>query len=210
MGAYLLYYHYNIHSLQSIRITIHPNMIFPQEPIATEKQYEARLARKRQLEAERRSRIFDPKVRTMGIDVQSLNQQVYERQQSARNEQLEQLTNGQLIMESDRKARLEQSVLAAQRLQECKELEEFRKLAQRRELRREYDLYDPQGLAKSQPPRLSDADSNVHVSSLQKFFGEDLEKDERLRTQQTQMKTWVMEQLFEKAEIKNKELEYLR
>jgi hypothetical protein len=185
-------------------------MIFPQEPISTEREYEARIARKRQLEAERRSRIFNPKLRTLGVDIQGLGKQVFERQQSAKRERQESLAYGQWVLELDQKARLEQSLTAEQCRQECKELDSFRLSAQRRELRRDFDLYDPRGLAKTRPTRSSDNDPNVPVSSLQKFSGEDLEKEHRLRTQQNQMNVWVMEQLFGKAENRSKELEYQR
>jgi hypothetical protein len=50
-------------------------------------------------------------------------------------------------------------------------LNEFRGMHQNPDSRREFDLYDPDGLKKDKPARVSDDDPRCGVSSLQKFEG---------------------------------------
>lgn len=49
-----------------------------------------------------------------------------------------------------------------------KEIESFRRVHQRAEDRRDYDLYDPEALKKSPPPRLDDDDPSLGAASAQK------------------------------------------
>lgn len=49
-----------------------------------------------------------------------------------------------------------------------KEIESFRRVHQRAEDRRDYDLYDPEALKKSLPPRLDDDDPSLGAASAQK------------------------------------------
>ena len=48
---------------------------------------------------------------------------------------------------------------------------EFRYLHQQPSQRREWDLYDPEGLKKDKPARVSDDDPRCTISGLQKFDG---------------------------------------
>lgn len=56
------------------------------------------------------------------------------------------------------------------------EINEFRKVFQRPEDRREFDLYDPDGMKKSLPIRLNDDDPRMGPSSIQKFEGNYINK----------------------------------
>ena len=51
---------------------------------------------------------------------------------------------------------------------------EFRDVHQQPQGRREWDLYDPDGLKKDKPARVSDDDARCGISGLQKLDGEDL------------------------------------
>ena len=65
-------------------------------------------------------------------------------------------------------------------------LNEFRKLYQTPDTRKEWDLYDPDGKKKDKPARVSDDDPRCGISSLQKFLGEDLNEKGRKKLQQEQ------------------------
>ena len=67
-----------------------------------------------------------------------------------------------------------------------KSLNEFRKIYQTPETRKEWDLYDPDSKRKDKPARVSDNDPRCGISSLQKFLGEDLNGEERKKLQQEQ------------------------
>ncbi|NXX85066.1 RIBC2 protein, partial [Urocolius indicus] len=71
---------------------------------------------------------------------------------------------------------------------------EFQKNFQQPETRREFDLSDPQALKKDRPARLSDDDPRCTVSGLQKFMGEDLNYDQRMKFQKEQSREWYLQQ----------------
>lgn len=75
---------------------------------------------------------------------------------------------------------------------------EFRKNFQKPETRREFDLSDPQALKKDRPARLSDSDPRCTVSGLQKFMGEDLNYDQRMKLQKEQLREWSLQQQRER------------
>ncbi|NXN32167.1 RIBC2 protein, partial [Nycticryphes semicollaris] len=75
-----------------------------------------------------------------------------------------------------------------------KAITEFQKNFQKPETRREFDLSDPQALKKDKPARLSDDDPRCTVSGLQKFMGEDLNYDQRMKFQKEQLREWSLQQ----------------
>ncbi|NXO67382.1 RIBC2 protein, partial [Phainopepla nitens] len=75
-----------------------------------------------------------------------------------------------------------------------KALTEFHKNFQRPETRREFDLNDPQALKKDRPARVSDDDPRCTLSSMQKFVGEDLNHDQRIKFQKEQLREWSLQQ----------------
>ena len=80
----------------------------------------------------------------------------------------------------------------------------YREQMQQRHMRKEWDLNDPLAMRKDRPARIADDDTFVGPSSMQKFSGEDLEYGNRVRKQQQQQATWVVEQMAEKqAQIDN-------
>lgn len=65
-------------------------------------------------------------------------------------------------------------------------VQEFREQEQPPHTRREWDLYNPEGLRLDQPARVSDYDPRCGPASLQRFAGEDLALPTRRRLQQEQ------------------------
>ncbi|XP_048512054.1 RIB43A-like with coiled-coils protein 2 isoform X2 [Athalia rosae] len=90
-----------------------------------------------------------------------------------------------------------------------KEINTFRTIYQRPEDRRDFDLYDPDILKKSMPPRLRDDDPRLGLASAQKFEGEDVNSEERSRILKEQMQSWLEQQSHERrmAEKEHKEAE---
>ncbi|NXK92495.1 RIBC2 protein, partial [Formicarius rufipectus] len=74
-----------------------------------------------------------------------------------------------------------------------KALREFQK-NQTPETRREFDLNDPEALKKDRPARVSDTDPRCTVSSMQKFAGEDLNYEQRMKFQREQLREWSLQQ----------------
>ncbi|NWU71558.1 RIBC2 protein, partial [Pterocles burchelli] len=75
-----------------------------------------------------------------------------------------------------------------------KAISEFQKNFQKPETRREFDLSDPQALKKDRPARLSDNDPRCTISGLQKFMGEDLNYNQRMKFQKEQLREWSLQQ----------------
>ncbi|GBG84851.1 hypothetical protein CBR_g39227 [Chara braunii] len=63
--------------------------------------------------------------------------------------------------------------------------------------RREFDIYDPDLLKKSLPPRIDDSAKNNPPSSLKMLAGEDLQYEERIKCQQQQQERWLTDHLEE-------------
>ena len=77
---------------------------------------------------------------------------------------------------------------------------EFRMLHQQPSSRREWDLYDPDGLKKDRPARVSDDDPRCGISSIQMFDGEDLNNKARNKFQNEQMREWAQQQMRERRQ----------
>lgn len=156
------------------------------------------LERRRLREEERRDRILNAKVRTMGIDTAALEEQmrdkeVYNTVEKLRDEHFDE----QRLQQAKLAQSLEQEKLD-RRKQKLVEVDEYRKHYQTYDSRREFDLNDPNALKKDAPARVSDDDVRCGVSSLQKFHGEDLTMKDRVNAQRGQMNQWISEQLAEK------------
>ncbi|KAK2187533.1 hypothetical protein NP493_162g02005 [Ridgeia piscesae] len=160
----------------------------------------AAIERRRNQEAQRKSRIFNAKVRTIGIDKQGLEQQVHDRKQM---ELMEKKRDEAFHADAVRNDQIA-SLLERRQAHDTRELDnavnEFRDLHQQPQGRREWDLYDPDGLKKDKPARVSDDDPRCGISSMQKLDGEDLNGKARRKFQQEQNREWFEEQAREKAQ----------
>ncbi|NXH22091.1 RIBC2 protein, partial [Bucco capensis] len=159
-----------------------------------ELQEAAALERRRQRELQRQSRIFNARVRTIGIDKDALDAQVKERKiqeaaEKARNEELdnEMNQNDKIMCMLEERHRNDIRNIN-------KTISEFQKNFQKPETRREFDLSDPQALKKDRPARLADNDPHCTVSGLQKFMGEDLNYKQRTKFQKEQLREWSLQQ----------------
>lgn len=72
----------------------------------------------------------------------------------------------------------------------AQELNDYRRLYQKPENAREWDLNDPNRWKQLTPARISDDDSHLGLSSCQIFAGEDLQVLTRKRVQQERLKKY--------------------
>jgi len=160
----------------------------------------AAIERRKKRELERQSRIFNARVRTVGVDLNALESQVAERKWMEEQERRRSQAFAADMVRNDKVCML----LKKRQENDIRELNKsinvFRQKFQNPESRREFDIYDPDGLKKDKPARVSDDDPRCGVSSLQKFLGEDLNEKARRKLQQEQLREWTKQQTREKAQ----------
>ncbi|RMC02782.1 hypothetical protein DUI87_19973 [Hirundo rustica rustica] len=154
----------------------------------------AALERRRRRELLRRDRIFNPRIRTIGVDKDALDAQVKERkmQEAAEKAQHERFAHD--MKKNDKLMCLLEERQKNEIKDINKALSEFQKNFQKPETRREFDLNDPQALKKDRPARVSDDDPRCTISGMQKFMGEDLNYDQRMKFQKEQLREWSLQQ----------------
>ncbi|XP_077066745.1 RIB43A-like with coiled-coils protein 2 [Siphateles boraxobius] len=141
------------------------------------------LDRKRNRELQRRGRIFNDKVRTIGLDYDALDHQVKERREKDQREANELEVYADDLLCSDRVACvLDQRQKKDERLLN-EAIVQFREQFQQTSSRREFDLNDPELLKKQEGVRI-----------LPGLTGEDLTQKDRLRKQQEQLRAWTLQQ----------------
>ncbi|XP_067387058.1 RIB43A-like with coiled-coils protein 2 isoform X3 [Emydura macquarii macquarii] len=153
----------------------------------------AELERRRQRELHRQSRIFNARVRTIGVDKDALDTQINDKKIQEANEKARHETIAAEMEQNDKII----CMLEERQKQDIRNLNkavtEFQQNFQKPETRREFDLSDPQALKKDAPARLSDNDPRCTVSGLQKFLGEDLNHDQRVKFQKEQSREWSLQ-----------------
>ncbi|NXR99658.1 RIBC2 protein, partial [Oxylabes madagascariensis] len=149
---------------------------------------------RRRRELLRRDRIFNPRIRTIGIDKDALDAQVKERkmQEAAEKAQHERFAHD--MKKNDKLMCLLEERQKNEIKDMNKALNEFQKNFQKPETRREFDLNDPQALKKDRPARVSDDDPRCTISGMQKFMGEDLNYEQRMKFQKEQLREWFLQQ----------------
>jgi len=103
----------------------------------------ASIERRRIREQQRQSRIFNARVRTIGVDVKSLEEQVNERKWMEEQERRRHEAFAQDMVRNDKVALLLQNRQGNDIKELDKGVNEFRLKNQRPEDRREFDIYDP-------------------------------------------------------------------
>ncbi|CAG9762832.1 unnamed protein product [Ceutorhynchus assimilis] len=160
----------------------------------------AYIERRRIQEEERKKRILNPRARLIGVDKNALESQIEEKK---RLEEEKRRTD-QIFEEHLRKADELAVALEHKQKEEQKKFQQkintFRKNYQKPEDRREFDLNDPDGKKKELPCRMNDDDPRLGPSSAQKFEGEDLVSERRLKVQKEQTKSWLEQQFMEKQQ----------
>ncbi|KAM9113587.1 RIB43A-like with coiled-coils protein 1 [Pangshura tecta] len=160
----------------------------------------AALEARREREKQRLSRIFNARQRTMGVDVEALRSQVEERKLREETEKRRDGTYDAERVLCDKVAQMleEEECQRVRRLHQA--MQEFREREQPPPTRREWDLYNPEGLRQDQPARVSDYDPRCGPASLQRFAGEDLALPTRCRLQQEQQCRSLEEQRAERLQ----------
>ncbi|CAG9854195.1 unnamed protein product [Phyllotreta striolata] len=158
----------------------------------------AALEARRRRDEERRKRIFNPRVRIMGVDIDGLDRQVEERKQKeAEDKRLAELFYDQM-KKSDDYAMFMHDKERQERLCYNQSINEYRKSYQRFEDRREFDLNDPGYIRNQVPCRGEVDDPKLGVSAAQKFEGEDLVSDQRRKIQKEEVQSWLGQQMKER------------
>ena len=152
----------------------------------------------RQRAIDRAPHILDPRTRRIGLDIDTLNQQVEEKKvlaarEKARNDAFDHMTLQQQDLVLAAQARHDEQVR-----QMNVERDQFRQNYQRPEQAREYDIWRKDYLKVQEPIRTGDYDPRLGISSGQVFQGEDLKRNERLAAQAAQRTEWYNEQMREK------------
>ncbi|KAK5643102.1 hypothetical protein RI129_006947 [Pyrocoelia pectoralis] len=158
----------------------------------------AAIERRRAIEEERKKRIFDPKQRLIGADIQALERQIEEKKKlDAEQKKIDQIFDEQRI-KSDKIALAMGQKEYEERKKLAREINDFRSNFQKYEDRREFDLNDPKAIKRGLPTRVHDADPRLGISSFQKFEGEDMASDERKKIQRDQTQSWLQQQMEER------------
>jgi len=167
------------------------------EALAKEEQ---RIAAKRAINEQRKQRILNPRIRTIGIDVSALDQQVIEKQNKLEMLKEEARMEKLVALETER-------VLAA-----SAEEEKMMRKFQMDEMKKSWNEEIHQRRVNSSFPETRLEPENCGMAAAQKFAGEDENKYARSLQQKEQMRKWIQEQMNEKANInakdKNDNLEY--
>ncbi|CAH8468172.1 unnamed protein product [Schistosoma guineensis] len=170
-------------------------------PIDTKEATAIELRRRR--EKERQARIFDSRIRQIGIDDEALKHQVEEKKLRDLDEKQRDLAYAADAARNDKIACLFEKRQHDDERELAKNLNEFRSVHQQPESRREFDLYDPNALKLDRPARVSDDDPRCGVASLQKFDGEDLNLKARMKYQREQLQNWFDRQIEERNRAEN-------
>ncbi|XP_078076211.1 RIB43A-like with coiled-coils protein 2 [Mustelus asterias] len=152
------------------------------------------IAGRRDLELQRQNRVFNARLRTIGIDKQALDGQINDRKIQEETKAKKDLAYANDLIRHDKTMCLldERHKCDVKNLN--KAIAEFHLCYQKSDTRREFDLNDPQALKKDVPARISDTDPRCTISTMQKFSGEDLQHQERIKRQQEQIREWSLAQ----------------
>lgn len=156
------------------------------------------VARRREMEMERRHRIFDAKRRTIGVDKEALDAQVAEHERQREEQRKLDTMSDRSMAALDRHLKIQEATKKQMLHSLEKDCREFSKQHLSKDKADTFDLNDPHALRKSMPMRTGDSDPRCGPASMLKFGGEDLMKDERVRQQRLQQVMFIEQQKFEK------------
>lgn len=149
----------------------------------------AAIERRRNMEMARKSRIFDAKDRTIGVDLNGIAAQVTERKNSEADEQRRHDAYASLLIRNDKTAQLLDARNQRMQDQIARDMVDFRAREQPPHTRREYDLNEPEYIKNSGP--LGQDDHGI--SALQSFVGEDVYNGDRNKHQKEQIREWSLQ-----------------
>lgn len=157
------------------------------------------MERRRKYDMERRTRLFDGKVRTIGIDKDALDAQVLEKQRRRQEELMHERREDMAFMATGRILNMAEVEKQRERRMAERDCKDFSIKHLSAEQRREFDINDPRILRNTVPDRTHDYDPRCGPASMQRFEGEDLNRAERLRQQHADMAAALEQQKFEQA-----------
>ncbi|XP_040894772.1 RIB43A-like with coiled-coils protein 2 [Toxotes jaculatrix] len=160
----------------------------------------ASLQKRRNRETERQERIFNDKVRTIGVDKEALDMQVKEKKKQEEAEKEKQNARDADMLQNSKVACILHSREVKKKRAMEKDIVSYRRQYQQPWSQREYDLNDPDRCRKTD---LDDA--QMMPPGL---VGEDPESKNRLQRQREQLREWLIQQQSEQtAERHQRKLE---
>lgn len=157
------------------------------------------VARRREFELERRQRIFDAKRRTIGVDKEVLDAQMAEKERLREEAAKHRHDGDREALFIDRQLKKVEADKVRHHFELEKECRNYSLQNLSKEQSREWDLNDKLATRKGVPARIGDEDARCGPASMQKFSGEDLGRQERMRQQALQMRTIIEQQKFERS-----------
>lgn len=141
-------------------------------------------------ECQRKERIFNPRTRIIGIDKHALDEDVKAKKQREVDERNEELAYAKELQNQCDVINSQLKDLKIERTQLESEMNEFRLRFQQKNHTRDFDLNDPEYLKKTSP-----------FDGLD-WLGEDTMISHRKYLQKRQLKSWLLQQIDERNEIK--------
>ncbi|XP_042352728.1 RIB43A-like with coiled-coils protein 2 [Plectropomus leopardus] len=149
------------------------------------------LQKRRNRESERQDRIFNDKVRTIGVDKEALNMQINEKVKREQAAKEEQKTYDADMLHNSKVACLVHSRQVKEKREMEKAVVNFRNQYQQPWSQREFDLNDPDRCRKTDP-----GDVQMMLPGL---VGEDPDSKSRQQRQKEQLREWLIQQQSERA-----------
>lgn len=174
----------------------------PRARLSDEEKLMREVSRRRQMELDRRARIFDAKRRTIGVDKEVLDQQCVENAQRRAAEAEKNRREGLEHLKCQQQLKLMEKEKAAMQRTMEKECKDYSLQNLHYAARSEFDLNDPKAITKGAPARVGDTDPRCGPASMQQFNGEDLMREERVRQQRLATVDFIEQQKFEKEMLK--------
>ncbi|KAM3870084.1 RIB43A-like with coiled-coils protein 2 [Diretmus argenteus] len=148
------------------------------------------LEKRRDRDMQRQERMFNDKVRTIGVDKEALDMQVKEKKKQAEAEDESLKAYAADMLRNDKAACLLNSRQVKEERVMEKAIAHYRQQYQQPWCQREYDLNDPERCRKE------DRDTQMMPPGL---VGEDPGSKARLKRQQEQLREWLIQQQSERA-----------
>uniref|UniRef100_A0A3Q3EX81 RIB43A domain with coiled-coils 2 n=1 Tax=Labrus bergylta TaxID=56723 RepID=A0A3Q3EX81_9LABR len=158
--------------------------------ILSDRVAKANLQKRRDDESERRERIFNHKVRTIGVDKEALDLQIKEKKTQEKAEKEQQDAQDADLLHNSKVACLLHNRQMKGRQAVEKDIVSYRRQYQQPQRERENDLNDPD---------CKDAETGEAQMMLQGLVGEDLDSESRRQRQKEQLRGWLMQQQSERA-----------
>uniref|UniRef100_A0A3Q1C3K4 RIB43A domain with coiled-coils 2 n=1 Tax=Amphiprion ocellaris TaxID=80972 RepID=A0A3Q1C3K4_AMPOC len=163
----------------------------------SERLQRATLEKRRNNETERRERIFNDKLRTIGVDKEALDLQVTEKKKQEEAARREQNAYDAELLRNGKAANIRYKNQVKEKRALEKATVDFRLHNQQPWRQQEFDLNDPDLCRKTDP-----GDAQMILPGL---VGEDLESQSRLQRQQEQLREWLIQQQAEQAARRREE-----